>query len=482
MFSRWIPAVLLGLLASVAAASDPVPARMTTRVYAIADLVVPPDMRAMVVRIVPDATNCSNCRSEASVCCQQARSTEAGPPCPTCPTRPGHATCQTPRTNEKQLMRLISATVAPGSWNQNANGGQMEFHADSMSLVVKATPRVHDELDHLLTSLRQMHEVTVGVEYRLVRVTATMLSRLGLTPNPTSRHAEFLDDNQVAELMKKMQDDPHTNILQAPRMMVQSGQSAVVEQQEKKSFVVDVEPISVNGRPAFTPKMLDVEIGHRLGLTPLVSADRRFVRLSVEFKSSAIDRVATVDRAVKVPMHANCPTGECQSLPITVAVQRPNLSTHAINTDCILPSGCSIVFCAGKAKGCCDDCCETCEECEGCSDCGCEMFARVPYLNRLFKKPVKIHCEDCFLVVILSARVHHGDDTTGAEESADRVHAEPLPIMPRMEMAADVAELMRKYHAACHAGQMEYAERFARQALALDPACFAKARPTGQHR
>ena len=84
-------------------------------------------------------------------------------------------------TREEQLMRLIQKLVHPHSWDGPAGGpGKIEYYDIAHALVVNQTANVITEIDDLLRSLRQLQDLAVAVEIRIISLSETFFERMGV--------------------------------------------------------------------------------------------------------------------------------------------------------------------------------------------------------------------------------------------------------------------------------------------------------------
>lgn len=79
---------------------------------------------------------------------QQQQQPVAPPPAPSAP--PG-----APQDSGDDLARLIVATIAPESWEQNGGNGSIYYYRQWQCLVVRQTDGVHQRLGRLAAALRQ---------------------------------------------------------------------------------------------------------------------------------------------------------------------------------------------------------------------------------------------------------------------------------------------------------------------------------------
>jgi general secretion pathway protein D len=91
----------------------------------------------------------------------------------------------------------------------------------------------------------------------------------------------FLSEIQVFLFMEAVQGDNRVNVMQAPRLTAFNGQTATLSVQDSQSFVTNVQvQVTSNGNPVFQPIVTNSGSSVQLTLQPVISADRRFVRLN----------------------------------------------------------------------------------------------------------------------------------------------------------------------------------------------------------
>ncbi len=311
-------------------------------------------------------------------------------------------------TLEEHLKSLIVQTLAPTSWRQNGGRGLIDYAPLSMALVVHQTPAVHAEVAELLASLRRMQDVQVALEVRFVTVSDDFCERVGVNsaapclgcasgPNP----GRFLNDKQVHHLLEAAQGDRRTNVMQAPKMTLINAQTGTIS------------------LPEF-----------RLTAQPVVSADRRFVRVFLK-----VDPTEASDRQAKLT-----------ALQSTVAI----------------PDGGTVLLGGLKTVT------------ETRTECGSPVLSKIPCVNRLFKKVGDGRGTESLLVMVTPRVIVQeaeeapvvASEATASTESATQSRPEKM-----------VAELLRACEAACAAGRHEEAGRYAQAALAIDPTCLRKGSP-----
>ncbi|MBN9517139.1 hypothetical protein J0H58_01255 [bacterium] len=84
-------------------------------------------------------------------------------------------------TKEQELMRLIRSLVRPNTWDGPAGGpGKIEYYDIGHAMVVNQTADVIREIDDLLRSLRQLQDLAVAVEIRIISLSETWFERMGV--------------------------------------------------------------------------------------------------------------------------------------------------------------------------------------------------------------------------------------------------------------------------------------------------------------
>ncbi|MCA8991891.1 MAG: hypothetical protein KDA88_07925 [Planctomycetaceae bacterium] len=78
------------------------------------------------------------------------------------------------------LSDLITTTVAPSSWAESSGQGTINRHDSTLSLVVRQTQKVHQEIADLLDQLRRLQDVQVTVEVRYITVSEKFFEQIGI--------------------------------------------------------------------------------------------------------------------------------------------------------------------------------------------------------------------------------------------------------------------------------------------------------------
>ena len=206
----------------------------------------------------------------------------------------------------------------------------------------------------------------------------------------------FLSDIQVQMFLEAAQGDTRTNVMQAPKLTALNGTSAAMTVGDVQFFLTGITVSSVNGQLVFTPQNQPFSVGLTqpaqqqqgqggvaplqntvpgLGLfiQPVVSADRRFVRLNIQqsFTSLVSGSQQIPLTTIITPAFEN--GGQGQPIPFTQFLQQPRFSNLETQTVVVVPDGGTVVMGGLKYMT------------EGRNEFGPPVLSKIPYLNRLFK-------------------------------------------------------------------------------------------------
>ena len=497
---------------------EPAQPRHVTRAYAVAELVVPIDRTVLVDIKTPAAEKPKLCRkSDGGAWTAEAK---------------------TPKTNEDQLIQLITNTIAPMSWAAMGGQGTVEYFPMTMSLVVNQTPDIQEQVADLLAALRRLQEVEVSLEIRLVSVVDGVMERLGVdfnvnpktdknalecerldvcpsacpkvsdqNPSPPPAGSEkgvvFLKEEQLKQWLETLQGD----VMQAPKLTLFNGQTAKIDIGETQYFVTGVEAIDNGGQKTFVPKNEPKKMGFRLTAQPIVSPDRRSVQLNLHLEHTELASAMVPLFPVPVVVRPTFEGGFITGKPVvfTQFIQQPVFNVQAMEKNLTIPVGQTAIL--GGLK----------RVIETRNEFGPPVVSKIPYVNRLFKN-VGYGREVRNFLVLVTPRViveeeegqvagkgpcseggqrlcpgackvkmaprclEESEDLTAQsgteEENAPRyAGGYRVPSKAAVQRRAKlVADLLNAYDAACASHDDTEAEKLAKAALLLDPTCFRRDR------
>jgi len=351
-------------------------------------------------------------------------------------------------TIEESLIRLITSSVQPDTWEAMGGAGRIEYYPLGMALVINQTPDVIEQVNQLLEALRRLQDLEVAIEVRMITLAETFYERIGLdfsmnidtnngraaaqlgnstisnnnlrnvqnvggkivglavpgVPTPDlnlpissssfgmaippfgnypnapgldgglSLGLAFLNDIQVQMFLDVAQGDRRTNVMQAPKLTMFNGQSANIEIQDQQFFLTGVTVTSVNGTLVFTPQNQPFPLGVQMNMQPVVSGDRRFVRLNIQQQMTNLAS-ATVPlfpiTTIVTPIFEGGAQG--QPVPFTQFIQQPTFSTISVSTTVVVPDGGTVLLGGLKTLS------------EGRNEFGPPVLSKIPYVSRLFR-------------------------------------------------------------------------------------------------
>jgi type II secretory pathway component GspD/PulD (secretin) len=229
----------------------------------------------------------------------------------------------------------------------------------------------------------------------------------------------FLSDIQVQMFLEAAQGDTRTNVMQAPKLTALNGTAASMTVGDFQFFLTGIQVASVAGQLVFTPQNVPYAVGITqpippnasiqngllnftptapqtpgLGLfiQPVVSADRRFVRLNIQqsFTNLISGTQQIPITTIITPVFEN--GGQGQPVPFTQFLQQPRFSNLETQTVVVVPDGGTVVMGGLKYMT------------EGRNEFGPPVLSKIPYLNRLFKN-VAYGREGRSILIMVTPRV-----------------------------------------------------------------------------
>jgi general secretion pathway protein D len=190
----------------------------------------------------------------------------------------------------------------------------------------------------------------------------------------------ILSDIETYFFINAAQGDSRSNILQAPKVTMINGQTAMVGDLTDHPFVTSFVPVVGDFSVAYQPVITIFQLGTSIQVQAVVSSDRRYVRIYTAPTFSGIsDTVSTFtyDGSSGVNLGGsggggtgNNNTGAAEDRGMTV--QQPITHTFFVETTVSVPDGGTILMGGVKRLS------------EGRKEYGVPMLNKIPYLKRLF--------------------------------------------------------------------------------------------------
>jgi general secretion pathway protein D len=192
-------------------------------------------------------------------------------------------------TREAELMSLILSAVAPDSWESVGGVGTLQYFPLGMALVARQTAPVHEEIAQLLTALRRLQDVEIAVQVRVMQVSDEVLQRLRREQCAdrccarSARPLAVLDDRELNDFLKSAQGDRSVSMTQLPKLTVFNGQRAPISVTDEVPFITDLKVSHEEGQVVLRPKTETMKTGVTCAVRPVASADRRSVKMWLDF-------------------------------------------------------------------------------------------------------------------------------------------------------------------------------------------------------
>ena len=187
----------------------------------------------------------------------------------------------------------------------------------------------------------------------------------------------FLSDIQVFLFMEAVQGDRRTNVMQAPKLTMFNGQNANIIVAENQFFVTGVNVSTlINGNITFAPQVQAFPFGVYMNVQPLISADRRTVRLNIPVTLTNLvpGPVSLFPVVVPIfPSSSALSTNPGDPITFTQYIQQPVINTIAVQTTVSVPDGGTVLMGGIKRLS------------ESRNEYGPPILSKIPYLNRLFR-------------------------------------------------------------------------------------------------
>ena len=194
----------------------------------------------------------------------------------------------------------------------------------------------------------------------------------------------YLDDIQVDLLIKATQADQRNVVLTAPRLTLMNGQRSFITIAKQISFISGLTPVTGDASGAFQPQVGVVQDGFVLDVEGVISADRRYVTMTVQFDTSTVLGFDTVPVQGAVGGTGNAGG---RGTDFAASIQLPEIQVQSIRTTVSVPDKGTILM-GGQRRF---------NEVE--IESGVPVLSKIPIVNRFFTN--RIDSEEELTVVML---------------------------------------------------------------------------------
>ena len=180
----------------------------------------------------------------------------------------------------------------------------------------------------------------------------------------------FLSDLEVYLFLTAAQGDTRSNVLSAPKVTTFNGAAATIVSGTLQYYVSSIQPIIGPGAVAYTPNVSAINSGVMLLVTPVVSADRRYVRMTLTPTFNTVNGFSTYSAQTGAVGGSGLGGG---AATITGQIQLPNTTTNFITTTVTVPDGGTVLM--GGVKTLTEQRIEY----------GVPVLSKTPLIDRLFR-------------------------------------------------------------------------------------------------
>ncbi|HZN66137.1 MAG TPA: hypothetical protein VFB66_12655 [Tepidisphaeraceae bacterium] len=348
-----------------------------------------------------------------------------------------------------EIIRLVTETVSPDSW-RDAGGSVGAVRELQGQLIVTQTPENQRQLVNLLEQLRETRAIQVTIEARFLTISRNYLEDIGVDVdfafniNSNGRRTwstipidqngvgqsgssqftalpqtgvpggigagldintfpdaltlgpiTYLDDFQVNFLLRATQASRHASIVTAPRVTLFNGQRAYVLVANQRAYISDLNAQVGTGTGIFDPEIDVVESGVLLDVSATVSADRKYVTMTLRPQLTTLIQLAefvfqvgagggTTDGGIDPDDFF---FGGSDDVP-TGVVQQPELQITEVRTTVSVPDGGTLLLGGQTIAG----------EIE--LEMGVPILSKIPFIKRLFTNRSMAKDEQVLLILV----------------------------------------------------------------------------------
>jgi hypothetical protein len=279
----------------------------------------------------------------------------------------------------------------------------------------------------------QKEQTEVALQIRFVSIPEDTCERLGadfgVLPG-AGHHFRFLNDTQMVRFLEAATTDKRACVLTAPKLTALNRQALSLKITTGPGEWTTQEPWSAKLVADICEKGAPDITGWHVTTRPVVSADRRFVKLSLNVEQR--EAASPVRKTVAVPDGGAVVIDGFRTM---VQVQK----------ECPQP-----------------------------------VISDIPYINRFFqvmcasREPRRVSVLVTPRLVVAQEEEEKVVESIPCPESQDTQRSKSVGKESSSRQAKVLMELLQAYEAACTEGRGEEAEKLARAALILDPMCFRR--------
>ncbi|MFG0331680.1 MAG: hypothetical protein ACF8PN_17470 [Phycisphaerales bacterium] len=234
---------------------------------------------------------------------------------------------------------------------------------------------------------------SLGLADALFGADASSLAGQALAASPAFTYGiTYLDEVQVDLFIEATQADRRNVQLTAPKLTFFNGQRAFVQVTTSRFFVSDLQPVVGDSSAGFDPTLSPLREGVVLDVEGTVSADRRYVTLTVLTSLAKVLDIQSTSVPIVVGGQVVASGQQNNILSQTAFIERPIIQISRVNTSVTVPDKGTILLGGQSIKN--DIELET----------GVPVLSKIPIINRFFTNRV-MSTEERTLLILLKPTV-----------------------------------------------------------------------------
>jgi type II secretory pathway component GspD/PulD (secretin) len=217
----------------------------------------------------------------------------------------------------------------------------------------------------------------------LLPLAGSAFSSFGMNDGGMVFSGVFLDEMQVGFLLRAIQADVRSTVLQAPRITLYNGQRSYISVSTVVTYIADAEPVVAEAAVGWDLQISAIPVGVTLDVKATVSADRRYVQMDLRPQSATLDTSISPTGFQTYEISAAVPAGTA-----TFTIELPRVMVQDFKTTVSVPDGGTLLL-GGTRKFT-----------EADVETGVPILSKIPILKRLFNNRASMRNANNLLLLI----------------------------------------------------------------------------------
>ena len=241
-------------------------------------------------------------------------------------------------TCERELMKVVLTKVSPKSWEKAGGPGTMRYVEKGLTLKVRQTAAVHEELARFLKSIElpQIRIVT-----RHVYLPESIFGADEMKWKKVDGvEAALMDEVGLVATLARCQENRRTHILAAPTLMLSDGDLGQFDCTEPVNYISGIEKQAVADGFQLQAKEEAVKIGVLTKFRPTLARDRKSIALDLSLSTSNVHswKYVPAESVTWTPKDGN------PARTSAVRLKTPVLREYKVSASATIPDRRTLVF------------------------------------------------------------------------------------------------------------------------------------------